>query len=157
MSAEDQVERIVGNPVIVPVLWRNPASGLTEETEVEVREVTMKSLRAFSSACAPFFAEFDEAGRLGERLNKETGDREKPDEFALFKVLADYSDEFMLAASLVSNKSAAFYGTLAPDQFFNVASAVVKVNGDFFVRSLAPALIKTAQALGTIGMTTFSS
>ena len=157
LAPEDQVERLTGNPVIVPVMHRNTASGQLEETEVEVREVTMKSLRAFSSACAPFFAEFDEAGRLGERLNKETGDREQPDAFALFKVLADYSDEFMLAASLVSNKSVGFYSALHPDQFFNVASAVVKVNGDFFVRNLAPALLKTAKALGTIGSTTSKS
>ena len=43
------------------------------------------------------------------------------------------------------------------DQFFEVAAAVVKVNGDFFVRSLAPALLRMGRALGTIGSTTSKS
>ena len=114
----------------------------------------MKNFKAFSAACAPFFHEFDEAGRLGERIDQDTGDKKQPEEFALFHVLADHADAFIAAATLVTNKPASFYQRLSPDQFFDVAAAIIQVNGAFFVRSLAPALVRMARALGTIGSTT---
>lgn len=154
MSEADQLASIVGNPHEVPVEYRNPTTGITEKVVVEVSEVTMMNFKAFAAACAPFFKEFDEAGRLATRVDKETGDVIPPEEFSLFLVLAEYSDAFTTAAALVSNKPASFYQRLTPDQFFEVASAVIQVNGDFFVRSLAPALLKTARALGMIGLTT---
>ena len=157
MSVMEQLDQITGNPHEVPVLHRNPATGQLEKVTVEVGEVTMKNFKAFSAACAPFFHEFDEAGRLGERVDQETGDKKQPEEFALFHVLADHSDAFMLAAALVSNKPVSFFQALTPDQFFEVAAAVGKVNGDFFVRSLAPALLRMGRALGTIGSTTSKS
>lgn len=157
MSDLDQLESIVGNPATVEVLHRNPTTGQLEKVEVSVGEVTMKNFRPFAAACAPFFKEFDEAGRLAERIDKETGDKVPPEEFALFHVLADHSDAFMLAAALVCNKPVTFFQALTPDQFFEVASKIVQVNGDFFVRSLAPALIRMGAALGTIGSTTFKS
>ena len=156
MSVMEQLDQITGNPHEVPVLYRNPTTGQLEKVTVEVGEVTMKNFKAFSTACAPFFHEFDEAGRLAERLDQ-AGDKKPPEEFALFHVLADHSDAFMLAASLVSNKPVSFFQALTPDQFFEVAAAVVKVNGDFFVRSLAPALLRMGRALGTIGSTTSKS
>ena len=157
MNEQDQLDSIVDNQREVPVQWRNPATGQLDKVVVRVGEVTMKNFKAFSAACAPFFHEFDEAGRLAERLDQETGDKKPPEEFALFHVLADHSDAFMLAAALVSNKPVSFFQALTPDQFFEVAAAVVKVNGDFFVRSLAPALLRMGRALGTIGSTTSKS
>jgi len=44
-----------------------------------------------------------------------------------------------------------FYEKLRPDEFFAVAAKVVEVNGDFFVRALAPALIRFAKGVSTIG------
>lgn len=157
MNEQDQLDSIVDNQREVPVQWRNPATGQLEKVVVRVGEVTMKNFKAFAAACAPFFGEFGEAGRLGRRLDTETGDRQEPQEFALFHVLADHSDAFMAAAAMVTNKPATFYQELAPDQFFDVASAVVKVNGDFFIRSLAPVLLKMGRVLGTIGSTTSNS
>ena len=157
MNEQGQLDSIVGNQREVIVNWRSPTTGQLEKVTVEVGEVTMKSFKAFSAACTPFFHEFDEAGRLGERIDQETGDKKPPEEFALFHVLADHSDAFMLAAALVSNKPVSFFHALTPDQFFEVAAAVVKVNGDFFVRSLAPALLRMGRALGTIGLTTSKS
>lgn len=157
MNEAEQLNALTGNPHIVPVRWRNPATGTTEKVEVGVTEVTMKNLRAFSAACAPFFKEFDEAGRLAERLDTTTGEKTPPEDFALFHVLADYSEAFMRAAALVTNKPVSFYESLAPDQFFEVAAKIVEVNGDFFVRNLAPALVRVGKALGTIGSTTSNS
>ena len=157
MNEQDQLDSIVGNPHTVVVDWCNPTTGQIEKVTVEVGEVTMKNFKAFAAACAPFFHEFDEAGRLSVRIDPETGDKKLPEEFALFHVLADHSDAFMLAAALVSNKPVSFFQALTPDQFFEVAAAVVKVNGDFFVRSLAPALLRMGRALGTIGSTTSKS
>ena len=157
MNEQDQLDSIVGNQREVVVDWRSPATGQLEKVTVEVGEVTMKNFKAFSAACAPFFHEFDEAGRLSVRIDPETGDKKLPEDFALFHVLADHSDAFMLAAALVSNKPMSFFQALTPDQFFEVAAAVVKVNGDFFVRSLAPALLRMGRALGTIGSTTSKS
>lgn len=157
MNEQDQLDSIVDNQREVTVQWRNPATGQPEKVVVRVGEVTMKNFKAFAAACAPFFDEFGEAGRLGRRLDTETGDRQEPQEFALFHVLADHSDAFMAAAAMVTNKPASFYQELAPDQFFDVASAVVKVNGDFFIRSLAPVLLKMGRVLGTIGSTTSNS
>ncbi len=157
MQDIEQLESLVGNPTVVMVRRRDPATGESEVHKVAVSEVTMKNFCAFSSACAPFFGEFGEAGRLGTRVDQETGDKTPPEEFALFHVLADHSDAFMHAAALVSDKPVSFYQSITPDQFFEVAAAVVKVNGDFFVRSLAPVLMKVGRALGTIGLTTSSS
>lgn len=157
MSDVDQLDSIAGNPREVPVFWRNPATGQLEQVVVQVTEITMKNFKAFAAACAPFFDEFGEAGRLGERLDTETGDKKPAEEFALFHVLADHSEAFMSAAAMVTNKPVSFYQGLGPDQFFEVASAVVKVNGDFFVRSLAPVLLRMGRSLGTIGSTTSSS
>lgn len=154
MSEADQLASIVGNPHEVAVEYRNPATGITEKVVVEVSEVTMMNFRAFATACAPFFREFDDAGRLAMRVDKTTGDKQPPEDFALFHVLADHADAFIAAATLVTNKPASFYQRLSPDQFFDVAAAIIQVNGAFFVRSLAPALVRMARALGTIGSTT---
>lgn len=154
MNEADQLASIVGNPHEVPVEYRNPTTGITEKVVVEVSEVTMMNFRAFATACAPFFQEFDDAGRLAMRVDKTTGDKQPPEDFALFHVLADHADAFIAAATLVTNKPASFYQRLSPDQFFDVAAAIIQVNGAFFVRSLAPALVRMARALGTIGSTT---
>lgn len=143
MSDMEQLDKLLGNPKEVE------AGG----EKVLVSEVTMKNFKAFAAACAPFLHEFDEAGRLAERVDPETGDKKLPEEFALFRVLADHSEAFMLAATLVTNKPLSFYQRLTPDKFFDVAAAIVEVNGDFFVRSLAPSLLRMAKALGTIGTT----
>jgi hypothetical protein len=113
--------------------------------EIVVREVTMKYLKAFAGACAPFLSAFDEAGALAAR------DDRPPDDFALFKVLADNGEAFMQAAAMVSNASVEFYEKLRPDEFFEVAAKVVEVNGDFFVRALAPTLIRFAKGVSQIG------
>ena len=154
MNKRDPLDSITGAPSVVPVLYRNPNTGQTERHDVEVSEVTMRGFKAFAMACSPFFKEFDEAGRLAERVNPETGDKIPPEEFALFSVLADHSEAFMNAAALVTNKPVTFFQGLAPDQFFEVAATIVQVNGDFFVRNLAPALLRVAKALGSIGTTT---
>lgn len=122
-------------------------------TKVVVREVVMKDLRAFTAACSPFLKEFDESGILAERRNKETGELEGMEEFALFKCISEHSEAFMLATSLVSNAPVAFLERLRPDQFFQVAALVVEVNGNFFVHRLAPQLIKFARAMGLVGLT----
>ena len=150
----DPLDSILGHPRQVPVNYVDPLTGESTKVIVEVSEVTMMNFRAFATACAPFFQEFDDAGRLAMRVDKTTGDKQPPEDFALFHVLADHADAFIAAATLVTNKPASFYQRLSPDQFFDVAAAVIKVNGDFFVRSLAPSLLKMARLLGTIGSTT---
>jgi hypothetical protein len=112
---------------------------------IKVHEVTMKNLRAFAKACGPFLSSFDESGELAMRGDK------KPADFALFNVLAENGDAFMDAAVLVTNADRTFYERLRPDEFFEVAAKVVEVNGDFFVRALAPALIRFAQGFNQIG------
>lgn len=151
--SQDQLDSIVGAPKVVEVTKRNPTTGSMDTHKVEVHEVTMAGFKSFTMACAPFFKEFDEAGRLATRIDQESGDKIPPEEFALFHVLADHSEAFMNAAVIVTNKPVTFYQTLAPDQFFEVAAAIVQVNGDFFVRNLAPALLRVAKALGSIGTT----
>lgn len=113
--------------------------------EIVVREVTMKNLREFAAACSPFLSAFDEAGELASKPDA------PQDDFALFKVLAENGPAFMKAAALVTNANVEFYEKLRPDEFFAVAAKVVEVNGDFFVRALAPALIRFAKGVSTIG------
>lgn len=115
--------------------------------EIVVREVTMKNLREFAKACAPFLSAFDEAGELSSKPDAPQAD------FALFRVLADNGPAFMTAAALVTNATPEFYEKLRPDEFFTVAAKVVEVNGDFFVRALAPALIRFARGVSAIGST----
>jgi hypothetical protein len=116
------------------------------DTVITVREVTMKDLQAFTAACSPFLSAFDEAGALAVR------DGKQPDDFALFRVLSENGPAFMQAAALVSNAPVEYYERLKPDQFFEVAAKVVEVNGDFFVRALAPALIRFARGVSQIGL-----
>lgn len=113
-------------------------------TKVIVREVTMKNLQAFTAACSPFLAEFDEAGTLGKT-------DAPPDTFRLFKVISDHADAMVRATALVSNAPVPFLERLKPDEFFKVAALVIRVNGDFFVQRLAPQLIQFARAMGLVG------
>lgn len=110
----------------------------------------MKNLRAFTAACAPFLKEFDEAGALANR-RAEDGTEVPPDEFALFKVISEHADDMMTATALTSNAPLAFLERLKPDEFFKIASLVIQVNGNFFVQSLAPQLIKFARAMSLVG------
>lgn len=135
MSNVNEIDEIKGREVELEVRGH----------KIIVREVVMRDLKEFAAACAPFFAAFDEAGELGNP------DR-KPEDFALFKVLANNSDAFMKAASLVTNANFEFYQKLKPDEFFKVAAAVVEVNGSFFIQALAPALIKFAQGVSQVGL-----
>jgi hypothetical protein len=104
---------------------------------ITVREVRMKHLGAFTRACAPFLKEFD-------HLNPE-------DEFALFKVISEHAEAMVVAASLVSDAPKEFLEQLKPDDFFKIGAKVIQVNGNFFVRQLAPQLIKFAQGMSLVG------
>lgn len=137
MSDENQLEQMADVERVVTVRGH----------EVKVREVRMKDLKAFAHACSPFLKAFDEAGELAVR------DGQPPDDFALFRVLADHSEAFMRAAALVTNANVEFFEKLRPDEFFEVAAVVVEVNGSFFVRALAPALIKFTRGVSLIGLT----
>jgi hypothetical protein len=137
MQQEKQLEQIAGIERVITVRGH----------EVKVREVKMKELRAFTSACSPFLRAFDESGELAVR------DGKKPEDFALFKVLTEHCESFMEAAALVSNANVEFFEKLRPDEFFEIAALVVEVNGDFFVRALAPALIRFAKGVSQIGST----
>lgn len=113
--------------------------------DLVVREVTMKHLKDFAAACGPFLAAFDEAGELAGRKDQ------AQDDFALFRVLAENGEAFMRATAMVTNAPVEFYEQLRPDEFFEVAAKVVEVNGDFFVRALAPTLIRFAKGVSLIG------
>ncbi len=121
-------------------LSQEPNTVTVGSTVITVREVHMKELGAFTRACAPFLNEFSEGGLLS-----------KPNEFALFRVLSDHAENMVLAASLVSNAPVEFLERMKPDDFFRVAAKVIEVNGNFFVRRLAPQLIKFAEAMGLVG------
>jgi hypothetical protein len=118
--------------------------------EITVREVNMKTLGKFTAACGPFLSAFDEAGDLAERNGKPA------EAFMLLKVVAENTDAFMAAASLVTNAPVEFYEQLSPVEFFEVAAAVVEVNGSFFVHSLAPTLVKFARGISLIGSTLYN-
>lgn len=120
--------------------------------KIVVREVDMKSLTPFAAACAPFLSEFDEAGRLGDRRDPDTGEPVPADQFTLFKVLAEHGPAFVNAAALVSDADKAFLENLRPDEFFEVAAKVVEINGNFFVLRLAPTLLRFAQGVSKIGL-----
>lgn len=136
MSDED-FDKIVGHTIDVTIRGH----------KIVVREITMKHIKAFAKICGPFMDSFDEAAELaGREPSKVDSD------FKLFNTLLDHSDDFMKAAAMVSNADVDFYEKLRPDEFFKVASAVVEVNGNFFVQALAPALIKFARGISTIGM-----
>lgn len=123
---------------------------------IVVHEVTMKNLRAFTRACTPFLAEFDEAGALGSATGSD-GNPLPPEEFALFKVISEHGDAMMLATSLVSNAPIEFLERLRPDEFFKIASLVIEVNGSFFVQSLAPQLIRFARGMSLVGTMLFKA
>jgi hypothetical protein len=114
--------------------------------EIVVSEVIMENLGEFVEACTPFLEAFDEVGELAAR----TADQ-PPDDFALFKLVSKHSKPFMRAAALVSNANYEFYAKLKPDEFFEVAAAVVEVNGTFFIQRLAPVLIRFARGVSQVG------
>jgi len=120
-------------------------------TKIVVQEVTMKHLQGFTRACAPFLSAFEDKGPMANRIVD--GAELPPDEFALLKLISDHSDAMMVAAALVTNAPKEFYERMLPDDFFRVAAKVLEVNGAFFVRRLAPQLIRFALAMSQIGMT----
>ena len=54
--------------------------------------------------------------------------------------VAEHCDVFVEAVSVATGKPQEQIGDMRPDQLINLVGAVVEVNIDFFVRSLAPAL-----------------
>jgi hypothetical protein len=136
----DEIEQIAGVEKTVRV--RNH--------DIIVREITMLHMGGFTKICAPFLSAFDEAGDLFAAAGKPQS------EYALFELLAAHCDAFMQAAAMVSNAPVEFYQKLRPDEFFEVAAAVVEVNGSFFVRRLLPAVIKLAQGIQAVGSSTGS-
>lgn len=123
---------------------------LRDGTEITVKEVLMGDLTEFYAACAPFFGEFADGGRL---TRKEGATGNAMEDFTLFTVLSEHAEAFMRAAELVSDASVPYFRKLRPDDFFAVASKVVEVNGSFFVNALAPALIKLARGVNAVGST----
>lgn len=135
--SEQDLDKMYGHEVIVEVRGH----------KITVHEITMRNIKAFAKICGPFMSSFDEAAELSSRQPSQADS-----DFKLFNVLLEYSDDFMKAAAMVSNADVTFYEKLRPDEFFAVASAVVEVNGNFFVHALAPALIKFAKGISTIGL-----
>lgn len=123
---------------------------------IVVREVTMKNLRSFTQACAPFLAEFDEAGLLAFRRTA-TGEEIPLEQFALFRVIAEHGGAMMQATALVSNAPVEFLERLRPDEFFKIAALVIEVNGNFFVQSLVPQLIRFARGMSLVGTMLFNT
>lgn len=121
------------------------------ETQIKVTEVTMRNLQGFTRACAPFLSAFEAKGPMANRVI--AGQELPPDEFALLNLISDHADAMMVAASLVTNAPKEFYERMRPDDFFRVAAKVLEVNGAFFVRRLAPQLIRFALAMSQIGTT----
>ena len=132
---------------------QNPATEIEiRGHKIEIYEITMAGLPAFSAAVEPFMAAFDEAAdlpaaRADEALQRNT---------ALFRLLAKHSPAFIAAAAVVTNTNAEFYNKLQPDEFFRVASVIVERNAAFFVQRLAPSLIKFAAEISMIGTMLFS-
>ena len=118
---------------------------------ITVKEVTMKNLKPFMVACAPFINEFEDGGRLATKKDAE-GRELAVTPMALLQVLADHNEAFCTAAACVTNATVEVFERMKPDEFFKVAQLVVRVNGDFFVLRLAPQLIKFARAIGLVGV-----
>ncbi len=127
---------------------QNPATEIEiRGHKIEIYEITMAGLPAFSAAVEPFMAAFDEASdlpaaRADEALQRNT---------ALFRLLAKHSGAFIAAAEVVTNANGDFYRKLPPDEFFKVASVIVERNAAFFVQRLAPSLIKFAADISLTG------
>lgn len=130
----------------------NPVRSLLVRGQtIQVREVTMAELRPFVALCAPFLKAFDEV----EELKKRPEEGKPINEYGLFQLLCEHGDSFMHAAALVTNVPVQFYQRIKPDEFFEVAAAVVEVNGDFFIRRLAPKIASLVLAVSRIGSTAF--
>jgi len=110
---------------------------------IEIRELTMASLPAFSRIIEPFMAAFDEVSeQKGDALNRNT---------KLFNLLMQHGELFCVAAEAVTNANADFYRKLPPDDFFKVAALIVERNAAFFIQRLAPSLLQFAANLSMIG------
>lgn len=125
------------------------------DMKIVVTEVTMKHLQGFTRACGPFLSAFEDKGELANKVVD--GQEVPPDEFALLKLISDHADAMMDAAALVTNAPKLVYERMRPDDFFRVAAKVLEVNGAFFVRRLAPQLIRFALAMSQIGMTMYNT
>lgn len=129
---QEELDKLCGDEVALEVAGH----------KIVVREVTMRDIKKFYALCTPFISQFD---KLAEASTGPQRDME------LFQIVLDNADNFMQAAALVTNADVEFYGRLLPDDFFKVATAIVGVNGDFFVKALAPALIKFARGISMVG------
>ena len=127
---------------------QNPATEIEiRGHKIEIYELTMAGLPAFSRAVESFMDAFDEvadlpAARADEAMRRNT---------ALFRLLGKHTHEMIAAAEAVTNANAEFYLKLSTDEFFEVASVIVERNAAFFVRRLAPSLIKFAAHISLTG------
>ena len=130
---QEELDKLCGDEVTVEVSGH----------KIVVKEVTMRNIKKFYSLCTPFIDKFDELADASENTMHR--------DVKLFQIVLDNADNFMHAAELVTNADFEFYARLPPDEFFKVATAIVGVNGDFFVKALAPALIKFARGISMVG------
>ncbi|MEC7118518.1 MAG: hypothetical protein VXW65_01265 [Pseudomonadota bacterium] len=127
---------------------QNPATEIeVRGHKIEIYELTMAGLPAFSRAVESFMEAFDEvadlpAARADEAMRRNT---------ALFRLIGKHTEDMIAAAEVVTNANGDFYRKLKPDEFFQVASVIVERNATFFVQRLAPSLIKFAAEISLIG------
>lgn len=127
---------------------QNPATEIEiRGHKIEIYEITMAALPAFSRAVESFMDAFDEvadlpAARADEAMRRNT---------ALFRLIGKHTEDMIAAAEVVTNTNGEFYRKLSPDEFFDVASVIVERNAAFFVRRLAPSLIKFAAHISLTG------
>lgn len=115
------ISTALGQPTVVTVQGR----------DVEVKCVLMGKLKEFALACAPFIEAFN-----------------SPEKLEPFKLLCEYPDEMMRAIACTSNVDVEFLKKLPPDDCLALATAVISMNTDFFMRRLAPALIRAVESVG---------
>lgn len=122
-----------------------PEEVVIRNIKVQVREVNMLGLRAFTAACSPFLGAFNDPERLG--ITFVSGKPATPDAFKFFELVSEHSPAFITAAVLVTDAPREWLERLPPDDFIVIADKIVEVNSRFFAHRLAPALVQLGSSL----------
>lgn len=96
---------------------------------VEVAPLKVRQLPAFARAVAPLLSEM--AGRRDGLLD-------------VAALVALHGERLAQAVAVATSRPEAWVGDMEADDFVRLVALVIEVNGDFFVRRLAPALEQAA-------------
>lgn len=121
--------------------------------KITVRVVRVGDIKKFHSAISPWYKECNEISRKFDSIESPNAHDISKYQNDMFDLMCQNVDNFVEACTVCTNADDRFFKRLPVEELFLVATAVVRMNLSFFVRSVAPSLMTIWKAAGMVGMT----